>query len=59
MTYILKNDRTEVFIKKINNKYIVHIKSKATSIQKEFKSRLEMICALESNFSEHAFYSIP
>ena len=59
MTYTLKNDRIEVFIKKINNKYTVNIKSKATSIQKEFKSRLEMIYALENNFSEHAFYSIP
>lgn len=59
MIYTLKNDGIEVFIKKVNNKYLVNIKSKASIIKTEFNTRLEMICALENNFSENVFYKIP
>ena len=59
MIYTLKNDRMEVFIKKVNNKYLVNIKSKASIIKKEFSTRLELICALENSFSENVFYKIP
>ena len=59
MICILKNDNTEVFIKKNNNKYFVKIISKNSNIDKEFSSRLELIATLESSFSENAFYKIP
>lgn len=57
--YVLKTDKIEVFIKKIDSRYWVNIKSRENSIYKEFKSRLELVASLENCFSENAFYQIP
>ena len=59
MICILKNDNIEVVIKKSENKYWVNIKSKALTVIKEYNTRLELICMLESSFSENAFHKIP
>ena len=59
MLCILKNDDIEVFIKKEEQKYLVNIKSKYSSVRKEFYSRLELISLLEKSFTEKAFHNIP
>lgn len=59
MIFILKNDKIEVLITKMESKYKVEIKTNVNTVKREFNSRLELISSLEKNFSEQVFYQIP
>ena len=59
MIYTLKTEKIEVFIKKIDARYWVNIRSNKNSIWKEFNTRLELVQSLENCFAENAFYKIP